>query len=184
MPQRRRTQARTLALQALCLFDAVGEDFARQLNDFLRDPVTYEDLEWTEAPGREVLPFARRLCEGVRSARARCDEALQRLAVHWRIERMTPVDRNILRLGVYELFEERETPPQVVINEAIELARHFGDAESPAFVNGILDALHRELVGLEPGEIPAPRPAAPGATPASSTSTSIDSQDENRDGTV
>jgi N utilization substance protein B len=69
------------------------------------------------------------------------------------------VDRNILRLGMHELFEHPETPPQVVINEAIELARHFGDADSPAFVNGVLDAIRREYA-----EASDSQPGSPKAT--------------------
>ena len=70
---------------------------------------------------------------------------------------MTPVDRNVLRLGLYELLEHPETPPQVVINEAIELARRFGDADSPAFVNGVLDAIRRSVV--EPADTHEDDPA-------------------------
>ena len=59
---------------------------------------------------------------------------------------MTPVDRNVLRLGLFELLHTTNTPPAVVIDEAINLARHFGDSDSPAFVNGVLDALRRQSV--------------------------------------
>ncbi len=91
----------------------------------------------------EMLNLARRLVEGVRQHRAEIDAALARAAEHWTLQRMAPTDRNVLRLGAYELLYE-STPDPVVLDEAIELARRFGGVKSPAFVNGILDRLRRE----------------------------------------
>ena len=68
-------------------------------------------------------------------------------ATHWRIERIAPVDRTILRLGAFELAEEKATPAAVVIDEAVELAKRFGEADSPAFVNGVLDAIRKRVRG-------------------------------------
>ncbi len=90
-----------------------------------------------------LLELAKGLVGGVRRRRAEIDAALARVAEHWSLDRMAPTDRNVLRLGAYELLYE-ETPPNVAIDEAIELARRFGGAKSPAFVNGILDRLLRE----------------------------------------
>jgi N utilization substance protein B len=133
-----------LALQALCAFEGVGEQFGGQLDEFLCDELVLADLDVDLPPPSELVDFARTLAQDTWAQRGVLDEKLAQTAAHWTVARMTPVDRNILRLGLYELLEHPETPPQVVINEAIELARRFGDADSPAFVNGVLDAVRRQ----------------------------------------
>ena len=135
-----------LALQALCAFEAVGGQFSEQLDHFFHDECALADLEIELPPPDELLRFARRLALGTWAQWEVLNDKLSRTAAHWSLARMTPVDRNVLRLGLYELLEHPETPPQVVINEAIELARCFGDADSPAFVNGVLDAIRRSVV--------------------------------------
>ncbi|MBI1390020.1 MAG: transcription antitermination factor NusB [bacterium] len=100
----------------------------------------------------EAEQFAYQLASGVVHERERVDEFIRRAAIRWRIERMGPVDRNILRIGAYELLYQNETPPSVVMNEAIELAKCYGDAESDRFINGILDAIAREAAGESSGE--------------------------------
>lgn len=147
-----------LALQALCLFDALGSDFARQLEEFLRDPLVQHDLGITPAPTVDALRFAAELAAGAWRARERYDELLGRNVADWRVNRMPPVDRNILRLGLHELLEHPETPHQVVLNEAINLARLFGGADSPAFVNGVLDGIRREVVAPDDAVDDAQRP--------------------------
>jgi transcription antitermination factor NusB len=136
-----------LALQALCAFEAVGQKFGEQLDEFLHDEQALVDLDIDLPPPAELLSFARTLAQGAWAQKRQLDDKLSRTAQHWSLTRMTPVDRNILRLGLHELLEHPETPPQVVINEAIELARRFGDADSPAFVNGVLDAIRRADAG-------------------------------------
>jgi N utilization substance protein B len=150
LPLRRRSQARALALQALCLFDALDEAFAPQLEAFLQDPEVLADLEIDSPPPPELLVFARSLAEGAWARRPRYDELLGRTAAHWSVQRMTPVDRNVLRLGLFELLDHGQAPAQVVLNEAIELARRFGDRDSPAFVNGVLDAIRRSEAAVPP----------------------------------
>jgi N utilization substance protein B len=93
------------------------------------------------APG--VRDRALALAEAAVGAQPRLDAALEGAADRWRLERLAVVDRNLLRLGVLEL-EEGVTPPKVVIDEAVRLARWFGGPRSPAFVNGILDRVARE----------------------------------------
>lgn len=161
-----------LALQALCAFEAVGEPFDKQLNEFLSDEQTLADLdiELPAPPG--LLEFARTLAQGTWTRRHVLDEKLSQTAAHWSISRMTPVDRNILRMGLHELLAHPDTPPQVVINEAIELARRFGDADSPAFVNGVLDAVRRACAGASNSS--ADGPADP----------KIANETEGRDGAV
>jgi len=165
MSLRKRAYSRMLALQAVCLYDSLGESFADDLDTFLHDAVNYGDLGWKQPPEPELLSFARALATGAWEHRARCDELLATYVPGWSVSRMQPVDRNILRLGLYELLECPETPHQVVINEAVELARRFGGSESPAFVNGVLDGVRRELAALAQGSVlgaqPTPgRPAA------------------------
>jgi N utilization substance protein B len=144
MPFWRRTQARALAVQALCLFDAMGGDFEPQLSEFLHDPEVLADLEIESPPPGEVLSLAAYLAHRTWARRPGYDELLSRTAARWSVQRMTPVDRNVLRLGLFEMFDAGgQTPDQVVLNEAIELARRFGDRDSPAFVNGVLDAIRR-----------------------------------------
>ena len=145
-----------LALQALCAFKSTGCEFAGQLDEFLRDGPALVDAGIDLPPSSETIRFARALAVGTREQRPEIDRRLERTSAHWTLARMTPVDRNILRLGVYELLDQPETPTQVVVNEALELARWFGDADSPAFVNGVLDAIRREIVAeTEPaGESP------------------------------
>ncbi len=144
MPWRRRSAARALALQALCAYEA-NPDFDAQLDEFLDDPEVHADLSLESPLHAEVRSFARELARGAWQHRDALDQRLTRASEHWSIHRMTPVDRNILRLGLYELLYHPQTPPQVVLNEAVELAKRFGDADSPAFVNGVLDAVRRAL---------------------------------------
>ncbi len=164
MSFRDRTQARTLALQALCLYDALGDSFDEQLDSFLHDTVNYADLGLRPSLASTVLPLARELARETWRFRARTDACLKEQVPDWAVSRMPPVDRNILRLGLYELLEQPQTPPPVVINEAVELARRFGGTDSPAFVNGVLDGLRRRLSPQTSGAgRPAPDAAEPGS---------------------
>jgi N utilization substance protein B len=146
----KRSQARMLALQALCAYEAVGDSFRTELPRFLSDDEILADLGIVGPLDDDLAAFARALADGAWSQRSALDEHLQRTATHWSLARMTPVDRNVLRLGLYELLHVPQTPPAVAIDEAINLARQFGDTDSPAFVNGVLDALRRESAGLAP----------------------------------
>jgi N utilization substance protein B len=94
--------------------------------------------EWQNAP-ENVREFADRLLRGTIDKLAEIDEELSRQTTHWRLERLASVDRNILRLAMYELIHESETPPAVVIDEAIEIAKKYGGRDSGRFVNGVLD---------------------------------------------
>jgi N utilization substance protein B len=95
--------------------------------------------------------FAKELVLGVCAQRERLDALLAEHARNWRVERMAAVDRNVLRLGAYELLSS-EVPAAVVIDEAVALARRFGDDPSPRFVNGVLDAVARQVRPPEPPE--------------------------------
>jgi len=91
-----------------------------------------------------VDAFAQQLLQGVTEEIAAVDELIGRHAANWRVERMGAVDRNVLRVAVYEMLRT-DTPAAIVIDEALELARRFAGEESVQFVNGVLDAVHREL---------------------------------------
>jgi N utilization substance protein B len=99
--------------------------------------------EDTAVPPRRD-PFAQRLFRGVIEELDSIDDRIARHAEHWKIQRMPIVDRNILRIGVYEM-SRTDTPPAVAIDEALELARRFSGEESVHFVNGVLDAVRKEL---------------------------------------
>lgn len=132
-----------LALQALCVREALDESFEQRLGEFLRDPQVLEELEIAPGDADDVVRYARELVLGVFERRAALDEALQAAATNWSLPRMPPVDRNTLRLGLFEL-DRPDIPAAVAISEAVALAARFGDRESPSFINGVLDALHRK----------------------------------------
>ena len=92
-----------------------------------------------------VLEFAEKWTRGTWHQLEQCDELITQAAVKWQLSRLSSVDRSILRLSVYQLKFCRDIPPKVVINEAIELAKKYSAEQSPGFVNGVLDAVLREL---------------------------------------
>lgn len=133
MPSRRRSRQR--ALQILFLWDSRRQPVDDAINAY------YDTLYSEEKPERDA--FAAHLVRGTVEHLAEVDERISRHAEHWRMERMPAVDRNILRLAVYEMTRGG-TPAAVTIDEALELARKFSAEESVQFVNGVLDAIHRE----------------------------------------
>src|SRR5262245_20608115 len=129
----RRSRAREVALQLLFQRDLNPTTDRAAIERFVRDRL--------RDPGRE--PFCLGLYDGVVAHLAEIDETLTATAENWRLPRMAGVDRNVLRMGTYELRHAPDTPPHVAIDEAIELARRYGTAGSPAFVNGILDRIYK-----------------------------------------
>lgn len=105
------------------------------------------ELYWNNLcnPESEVREFADRIVLGFEARREEIDGAIRSVSEHWRLERMARVDRNILRLGAYELFDSKDIPRKVVLNEAVELAKRFGDEGSAAFINGVLDRIAANL---------------------------------------
>lgn len=134
MPSRRRSRQR--ALQILFLWDARRQPVGEAIDAY------YDTLYVDEKPERD--PFVASLVHGVVENLAEVDEQITKHAEHWRMERMPAVDRNILRLAVYEMAHGG-TPAPVTIDEALELARKFSNEESVQFVNGVLDAVNRDL---------------------------------------
>lgn len=128
-----RSRAREAALKVLYQLDITGDPLEEGLRIFFRHhrvPVSSQ-------------PFVGALVRGTRERLKEIDEIVSRHATNWTLGRMAIVDRNILRLGTYELLFSDSTPPKVVINEAVELAKRFGTAESGKFVNGVLDSIHK-----------------------------------------
>lgn len=127
-------RSRRLALQALCCLDAQGTGAWKLIENFVRD---------SREPSLVIERAVKMITEAF-DDQTKCDELLSRHARRWELPRLALVDRNVLRLGVYEL-RKAETPYKVVISESLRLAREFSTAESPRFVNGVLDAVAREL---------------------------------------
>jgi N utilization substance protein B len=111
--------------------DVSGEEPARAIELY---------WEYLGEPG-DTQALATELALGCSEQREAIDERIRKVSRHWRIDRMARVDRNILRLGTFELIGMPDIPRRVTLNEAIELAKRFGDEQSPAFVNGLLDKI-------------------------------------------
>lgn len=130
-----RRDAREWAVQLLFQLDFNPGDVEVAFNAF-----------WAE---REAKPAAREFVEelvrGVTEHRPEIDGVIQKTAENWHLSRMAGVDRNIIRLAIYEMLYRKEIPAAVSINEAVEIAKSMGDVGSPRFVNGILDKVMREL---------------------------------------
>ncbi|TKJ39531.1 MAG: transcription antitermination factor NusB [Planctomycetes bacterium B3_Pla] len=131
----RRTRARELTMQALYQLDVQGPDVLESLGSFFAE-ADADDFtcklasDWTKGTWENLK---------------QCDELITASTIKWQFTRLSPVDRNILRLAVYQLKFCDDIPPKVVINEAIELAKKFSSDKAPGFVNGVLDAILKKL---------------------------------------
>jgi N utilization substance protein B len=134
-----RRQARATALQALYQAEVGGVGLADALT--VLDEAGEPDGPLSGAD----RAFAETLAEGVLADRERLDERIAQATRHWRVERMATIDRLVLRLAVHEWLAHPETPPRVVMNEAIELARAYSGEDAARFVNGVLDGVLRAL---------------------------------------
>jgi N utilization substance protein B len=141
MTMTRRSRAREVALQLLFQFDSNPGAPRPFVEQFVRERLKDPQLE----------RFCMELFDGTAGKRDVIDGRLSQAAENWRVVRMSAVDRNILRLGAYELLAGSQ-PASVIINEAIELARRFGTKDSPSFVNGVLDRVkvQQEKAGAMP----------------------------------
>ncbi len=135
-----RHKAREQTLQMLFEWDLRRRSIDEIVHDYYGSLLVSEDSVARPRPDR----FAQDLLLGVTENLAAIDELIGKHAANWRIERMPTVDRNVLRVAVYEMLRT-DTPPAIVIDEALELARRFAGEESVNFVNGVLDAVRREL---------------------------------------
>ena len=161
-----RRRGREYALQML---------YAMDLTEYQPDQV-FAGFYALQDLNRDAFYHARRLVDGVHSHQDEIDVALQRFAEHWKLHRMAAVDRNLLRLGLFELMFMKEIPFPIVINEALEIVKEFSDHEGAQFLNGILDAARKEFRPAELGGTrkarsgssqPEPAPPAPDPEPTS-----------------
>lgn len=95
--------------------------------------------------GDDATELANELVRGCSASASVIDDRIREASKHWRLERMARVDRNILRLAIFELLERADVPRKVTLNEAVELAKRYGDENSPAFVNGLLDRIATDI---------------------------------------
>ena len=145
---RKRTRAREFALQVLYELDiAKSQELEEALEDFWADRT---DLALTnpekmaleeDKKEPEIREYAEKLIRGTLEKRDPIDRTIERYAENWEMRRMACVDRNILRLSTYEILHVGEIPVKVAINEAVELAKRYGEEDSSKFVNGILDRI-------------------------------------------
>jgi N utilization substance protein B len=134
-----RTRARSIALQVLYEFDLVEHPAAQVLQERLEaDPLT-----------DELAEFSRQIVFGVLPIREQLDRVLARYAQEWPLDQIAAIDRNILRMAVWEFAIQKDTPVKVAINEAVELAKLYGSDSAPRFVNGVLGSLvehHHDVI--------------------------------------
>jgi N utilization substance protein B len=137
-----RRQGREVALQVLCAVDANPDANANTALAHYQNHFAGADEDELELPAREAFDreFAEALVRSTTEHRDAIDASLGQVSRTWRVDRMARVDRNILRLALAEMLHFPDIPARVTINEAIELAKRYGAAESPAFVNGLLDS--------------------------------------------
>ena len=136
-----RRKARSLALQALYEIDSAGRNSEEVVTRLIADKRLSEDN----------ISFIRELVGGVIQNRGELDENIKRFAPTWPVEQISLVDRNILRLAIFELLFDNKTPIKVVINEAVELAKGFGSDNSARFVNGVLSSVSKLAIGQQKG---------------------------------
>jgi len=130
-----RTTAREAAIQMLYALETSGEGLSSVIEEY-----------WRETPGDpEGRAYADQMVRGVDQERERIDQRITQASDNWRIERMTRIDRNVLRIGTYELVHSQEVPRAVILDEAVEIAKRYGTLESGKFVNGVLERIATDL---------------------------------------
>lgn len=139
---RRRTQAREIAIQFLYQLDVRGDEAMECLAEFVAE----------ETEDEETAKFAHRLIAGARRVMSDTDTTLRSVTRNWDLKRMAAIDRNILRMAIFELIHCPDIPPKVAINEAIELGKKYSTANSGAFINGILDRVRIDRENQQVGD--------------------------------
>jgi len=138
----KRSKSREIALQVLYQIDMSDGDAEEVFNLFWHHFTPSDDLK----------DFTQLIVEGVQHHREEIDAIIEHYSEHWRLKRMTIVDRNILRLAIYELLFSADVPTKVVLNEAVELGKKFGSHKSGSFVNGILDKVAHRIERTQASE--------------------------------
>ncbi|MBM3248286.1 MAG: transcription antitermination factor NusB [Candidatus Omnitrophica bacterium] len=131
---RKRTRSRECALKILYGIDITGDAIQESIDNFWQSQ---------EIEDSGVQEFASILVKGVLENLDRIDKEISKSAANWQLKRMAVIDRNILRIATFELLFKQDIPPKVSINEAVDLAKRFGDVDSGRFVNGILDKINK-----------------------------------------
>ncbi len=137
-----RRSSRELALQALYYIDMGKNDPERALTLFC---INFE-------PAEDIKPFFTFLTEGVLERKAEIDRMIETFSSNWKLSRMSGVDRNVMRIAVFEMMYCPDIPSKVSINEAIDIGKKYGTADSGAFINGILDAISLDLEKTRSGK--------------------------------
>lgn len=137
---RKRTQSRECALKILYQSELTRREIHLAAENFWGEFETIDE---------NIQAFTDRLTVGIEKNLDEIDNKISEHATNWQLKRMAVIDRNILRIGVFELLHADDIPPKVTINEAVELAKKYGDLESSKFVNGILDKIHKLDVALK-----------------------------------
>jgi N utilization substance protein B len=140
-----RRRARELAMQALFYMDVHHNASPQMLQRFCDNFI----------PPQKARPFFLKLVNGVLESQPQIDALIERFSKNWRVKRMACVDRNVMRIAVFEMLFCQDIPPKVSINEAIDVGKKFGTEESGAFINGIIDRIR---MAIEKGEIQIDRP--------------------------
>jgi N utilization substance protein B len=136
-----RHQARILAMQALCQWDVQGDQSQQALDEFVS----------AQGIPSGAAPYAVGLVGGFWARQKGIDERISAAATKWDLSRLSPVERNTIRVAIVELLEKK-VPPKVALDEAIEIGREFGGQDSARFINGVLDAILKNLPEEEKGE--------------------------------
>ena len=158
-----RRQAREYALQALYQWDISGTSGRVSLDGLWQGLVDGDGIQGSRPGDEDEIAFAERLVLGVEAQHERIDALLEEVSTNWRVKRMPAVDRNILRIAVFELMDCPEVPASVAMNEAIEIGKRFGTADSRAVINGIVDRVARQVGRADEGGAPARRRSKPRA---------------------
>jgi transcription antitermination factor NusB len=136
---RKRTQSRECALKILYQAELTRRKIHLAAEKFWDE---FEEID------ENIKTFTSRITSGIEKNFDEIDSKISEHATNWQLKRMAVIDRNVLRIGVFELLHTTDIPPKVTINEAVELAKKYGDLESSKFVNGILDKIHK--LDIEP----------------------------------
>ena len=138
-----RRKSREFAVQILYEIEMKGSDPKSVLDLYKKGQA--KELREFEGMSDDAQKFGMELLDGTYRNRKEIDELIERHSLHWKLARMAVVDRNILRLAVYELLYLHDVPTNAILNEAIEIAKKFGTEDSSAFINGILDKVAKEV---------------------------------------